>query len=59
ASNVLFYKGMIAFFENRKHEALDYLEKAGQLPPDDKNINYNLKIIRDSLKNQAPAKKKP
>ncbi|MDD5597374.1 MAG: hypothetical protein PHV82_05485 [Victivallaceae bacterium] len=59
ASNVLFYKGMIAFFENRKHEALNYLEKAGQLAPDDKNINYNLKIIRDSLKNQAPAKKKP
>jgi len=49
-SNVLFYKGMIAFFENRKHEALDYLEKAAQLAPDDKNINYNLKMIRKSLK---------
>ena len=50
--NILFYKGMIAFFENRKQEALSYFEKAHQLDTEDKNIKYNLQRIRKLLKQQ-------
>jgi hypothetical protein len=50
--SLLFYKGMIALFENKKQEALGYFEKANQLDPEDKNIKYNLQRVRDSLKQQ-------
>jgi len=54
--NILFYKGMIAFFQKDKQKALGYFEKAHQLAPDDKNIEYNLKRVKDSLKKQSTKK---
>lgn len=51
--DLFFYKGMVAFFENRKQEALGCFEKANRLDPEDKNIKHNLQRVRDLLKRQS------
>ena len=43
---------MIALFEKRKQDALEYFEKAHQFDPEDKNIKYNLQRVRELLKQQ-------
>ena len=50
--NILFYKGMSAFFQNKKQEALNFLEKAHQLDTEDKNIKYNLQKVKELLKQE-------
>ena len=56
--SAFFYKGMIALLQNKKREALGYFEKANQLDPEDKNIEYNLRKVRDSLKQKKLNKHK-
>ena len=50
--SILFYKGMINFFQNKNREALDCFEEASRLDPEDENIKHNLQRVKDLLKRQ-------